>query len=137
MHSTQILFPMFALVGLTFTVLLMIPIARFRAAFAGKVTAGDFAFGESPRVPPETQLPNRNYMNLLEAPVLFYAACLTLYVTNTADRTALIIAWTYVALRALHSIIHLSYNNVIHRLTVFATSNFVLAGLWLRIVLAQ
>jgi hypothetical protein len=135
MHPTQILFPAFALVGLTFTVLLMIPIARFRAAFAGKVTAADFAFGESLRVPPETALPNRNYMNLLEVPVLFYVACLTLYVTSTADRTALVIAWAYVGLRALHSMIHLSYNNVVHRLTVFAVSNVVLAVLWLRLVL--
>lgn len=136
MHSNQILFPMLALVGLTFSVLLMIPVARFRAAFAGKVTANDFALGESARVPPETQLPNRNYMNLLELPVLFYVACLTLYVTKTADDTALIIAWVYVALRAVHSTIHLSYNNVFHRLAVFATSNVVLSVLWLRLLLA-
>ena len=135
MHSTDILRPVFALVGLTFAVLLMIPIARFRAAFAGKVTVADFRLGESPRVPPETALPNRNYMNLLELPILFYVACLTLYMTSTADRMALTIAWAYVALRALHSMIHLSYNNVVHRLAVFATSNVVLVALWVRLIL--
>src|SRR6478752_6823303 len=106
MHSTQILFPMFALVALTFVVLLQIPIARFRAAFAGKVTATDFRLGESVRVPPETALPNRNYMNLLELPVLFYVACLSLYVTHRVDAAAVIIAWLYVVLRAVHSLIH-------------------------------
>jgi hypothetical protein len=30
----------------------------------------------------------------------------------------------------LHSTIHLSYNRVIHRLIVFAASNFVLIALW-------
>ena len=136
MHSTEILFPMFALVGLTFSVLLLIPIVRLRAGFAGKVTPGDFALGESERVPEKTRLPNRNYMNLLEMPVLFYAACITLYVTNTADHAAAVIAWVYVGLRFLHSVIHLSYNHVFHRLGVFATSNLVLAGLWLKLFFA-
>jgi hypothetical protein len=132
MNSTQILFPVFALVALTFVVLLMIPFARFRAAFAGRVTAADFALGESARVPAETRLPNRNYMNLLELPLLFYVACLGLYVTGKVDQTALAVAWLYVGLRALHSLIHLSYNNVIHRLTAFAASNVVLSVLWIR-----
>jgi len=132
MLQAQILLPMFALVGLTFGVLLMIPFARFRAVAAGKVNAGDFRLGESARVPPETQLPNRNYMNLLEMPVLFYVACVSMYVTNKVDAVAVAIAWGYVALRFAHSAIHLSYNNVIHRLVVFATSNVVLSVLWIR-----
>jgi hypothetical protein len=41
------------------------------------------------------------------------------------------VAWAYVRLRALHSAIHLTYNNVVHRLTAFALSNVVLAVFWL------
>ena len=132
LHSTQILQPMFALVMLTFMVLLQIPIARFRAAFAGRVTVADFALGESEHVPPETRLPNRNYMNLLELPVLFYVGCLSMYVTDRGDATACTIAWIYVGLRAVHSLIHLSYNDVRHRLLAFGTSNIVLSVLWIR-----
>jgi hypothetical protein len=43
----------------------------------------DFKFGESARVPGNVSVPNRNLMNLLELPVLFYVACLTLYVTKS------------------------------------------------------
>ncbi|MFT3925828.1 MAG: MAPEG family protein [Myxococcales bacterium] len=136
MPAAQILLPMFALVALTFSVLLMIPIARFRAASAGKVNVGDFRLGESERVPPETRLPNRNYMNLLELPVLFYVVCLSMYVTNKVDAAAVTIAWVYVALRFTHSTIHLSYNNVIHRLAAFASSNVVLSVLWIRFALS-
>jgi hypothetical protein len=32
-------------------------------------------------------------------------------------------AWTYVGLRAVHSLVHLTYNKVFHRLTLFALSN--------------
>ena len=136
MHSVDILYPMFGLVGLTFTVLLQIPIARFRAAFAGRVTANDFRLGESSEVPDPVRLPNRNYMNLLELPILFYVGCLALYVTGRADAGMCMLAWVYVALRALHSLIHLTYNNVIHRLSAFALSNFVLAALWIRFFLS-
>ena len=136
MQPNEIFPPVFALVGLTFVVLLMIPIARFRAAYAGRVTSADFRVGESDKVPEAARLPNRNYMNLLELPLLFYVACLTLYVTHTVDRTAVIVAWIYVALRALHSLIQLSYNKVLHRFAVFATSNVVLSVLWLRLALA-
>ena len=76
-----ILAPMGVLALLTFTALLFVPIRRFRAAFAGQVRAGDFKYGESPRVPGEVSIPNRNYMNLLELPLLFYVICLIYYVT--------------------------------------------------------
>ncbi len=34
------------------------------------------------------------------------------------------------SLRIVHSLVHLSYNNVIHRLAVFAASNLVVVGMW-------
>jgi hypothetical protein len=126
----RILFPMVALATLTFAVLLLIPLRRFRAGRAGRVRFEDFALGESARVPPEVTLPNRNMMNLLELPVLFYVACLTYLVMNRADNWALLLAWAYVALRIAHSAIHLSYNDVRHRLVAFAASNLVLVMLW-------
>jgi len=90
----------------------------------------------TPRVPPEVSIPNRNYMNLLELPTLFYAACLALFVLGKVTQADCTIAWIYVGLRAAHSLIHLTYNNVLHRLAVFATSNIVLGVLWIRLWLA-
>src|SRR5436305_14635778 len=99
-----ILLPMGGLALLTFAVLLLIPFRRFRAAFAGQVGPGDFRYGESPRVPGEVSIPNRNYMNLLELPILFYVVCLLNYVAgSTVSMLAIALAWAYVALRALHS----------------------------------
>lgn len=46
------------------------------------------------------------------------------------------LAWLYVALRAAHSVVHLSYNNVYHRLAVYAASTVVLLVLWVRLVMA-
>lgn len=130
MHQHPIFLPMGALAFLTFTVLLQIPIRRFAAALAGKVRAEDFAFGESASVPGTVSIPNRNYMNLLEVPVLFYAVGTMYEIAGNVGQLTLILAWAYVGLRAAHSVIHLTYNNVYHRLGVFAASNFVLAALW-------
>lgn len=135
MNYTGILFPAMALVGWTFVVGLLIPYRRFKALFARQVTADDFTLGESSNVPREVSIPNRNFMNLLEVPVLFYFVCITLYVTGTADSTAVVLAWSYLGLRVCHSLVHLTYNKVAHRLAFYAASNLALAVLWLRLVM--
>ena len=127
---------MVVLVLWTFAVLLMIPQRRFKAARERRVKAADFAYGESENVPPDVRIPNRNFMNLLEAPVLFYVACLTVYVVGKVDVWSVGLAWAYVLLRIAHSLVHLTYNNVIHRMRVYAASILVLLALWIRILLA-
>jgi hypothetical protein len=130
MPQHLIFLPMGALALLTFLVLILIPFRRFRAGFAGQVTPADFRYGESARVPGEVSIPNRNYMNLLEMPMLFYVICLMLYVSHRVQPGFMWLAWTYVGLRVLHSLVHLTYNNVVHRLTLFALSNFVVISMW-------
>ena len=130
MPQELIFAPMGAMALLTFLVLGFIPARRFRAVFARQVTADDFKLGESAAVPAHVAVANRNFMNLLELPILFYVICLMYFVAGRLDQTALMVAWAYVALRAVHSVIHIAYNNVIHRLTAYAVSNVVLMALW-------
>jgi hypothetical protein len=131
MPQSLIFAPMGVLAFLTFAVLGLIPIRRFAAARAGLTKADDYRFGESANVPGHVSIPNRGYMNLLELPVLFYVGCLMFYVAGKVDGGALTVAWIYVALRIVHTAIHLTYNKVMHRLIPFALSNFVLLGFWI------
>jgi len=133
MNPESILLPMAALAALTFAVLLVIPYKRIGAGRKGLVTYRDFKCGESDKVPPDVRIPNRNLMNLLEMPMLFYVACVTLYVTKRVDAPVVALAWGYVGLRAVHSAVHLTYNRVRDRLVVYAASNVVLAVLWIRL----
>jgi len=130
MHNPAILWPMFGLALWTSLVLMLIPLARVRAALRRDVVVDDFRYGESAAVPAAVSIPNRNYMNLLELPTLFYVVCLLLYITGGASTLATTLTWTYVALRVVHSLVHLTYNRVIHRLALFAASDVVLAVLW-------
>jgi hypothetical protein len=129
MKPTLILLPALALMLWTMLVLVQVPIRRFRAAFKHRVVAKDFECGESANVPADVALPNRVFMNLVEVPVLFYALVGFYLVTGTANSLALALAWVYFGLRILHSIIYLSYNNVVHRFAVFATSNLVVLAM--------
>jgi len=131
LNSSAILLPVFALAAWTGVVLLLVFFIRVRAAMRRQVVANDFKLGESPAVPPAVSILNRNYMNLLEVPVLFYVVCLMLYAVSGVTPLAVVMAWSYVGLRLVHSGIHLTYNNVIHRVSVFAVSNAVLVALWI------
>ena len=93
MNPTAILWPVGALALLTFAVLLVVPYRRFRAGFARQVRVEDFRYGESANVPGDVSIPNRNYMNLLESPTLFYVACVVLYVTDLVDTSVVTMAW--------------------------------------------
>lgn len=125
----------FAPVGLlalwTMAVLLLIGFRRVAATRAGRVRVGAFRRGESPDVPDDVALPNRNLINLLEVPLLFYVVCLCAYVTHYVHPAFVRLAWVYVGLRVLHSLIHVTTNHVLGRLAVFALSNVVLVTLWI------
>jgi hypothetical protein len=123
--------PVFALAAWTIAVLLRMAFVRIGGATRGVVTTGDFSLGESAAIPPAILLPNRAYMNLLELPLLFYVVCVMAYVTATATPLVVALAWLYVALRVVHTLIHLLYNNVLHRLIAFGASNFVLVAMWI------
>jgi len=77
----------------------------------------------------------QNYSNLLELPILFYIACVIAIILNQSVEYFVIHAWAFVALRYLHSYIHITYNHVLHRLFSFAAAGFVLLSMWVKIVL--
>lgn len=136
MNQHTILWPVLALILWTFLVLLLVPIRRFRAAFAGRVAVSDFRCGESDQVPLDVAVPNRVFMNLVEVPPLFYVLCVVFFVTGKVGALALGLAWLYVALRVAHSLIYLGYNHVVHRFAVFATSNCVVVAMVLDLALS-
>jgi hypothetical protein len=67
-----------------------------------------------------------NLKNLFELPVLFYALCLYLYVTASADRIDVAMAWSFLVLRALHSVVHCGANIVMRRFVLYALSSLLL-----------
>jgi hypothetical protein len=71
-----------------------------------------------------------NFRNLFEVPVLFYALGAVALATHQTPSWLVVGAWTFVALRVVHSFIHCTYNMVMHRLAVFLASFGLLVALW-------
>jgi hypothetical protein len=60
---------------------------------------------------------------------------LTAYVTGAVTDSMVMLAWIYVVLRIVHSLIHVTYNRILHRFTAFTLSNVALAWLWVLIAM--
>ncbi len=79
-----------------------------------------------------------NYNHLMEQPTIFYAAALAIAVAGHADGASVGLAWAYVGLRVLHSLIQASVNIVLARFAVFSLSTLVLGAMvvreWVRLI---
>jgi len=125
------LYPMFALVLLTFVVLLVNFIWRVRAVRTRQVSVKYFRVFEGVDAPEYLKAGARHYANLFELPVLFYVACLTaMQLQQQQSAILLTLAWAFVVFRVIHAVIHMSYNNVIHRMTAFWGGVLAVLAMW-------
>lgn len=125
------LYPMFALVALTFLVMFWTLFTRVQALRQGALSMRYFRLLQGD-APVSVLKASRQFINLFEVPVLFYVLCLLSLIKPMADHWQMPLAWCFVVCRLVQAIIHLSYNNVNHRFAAFAAGNLVLIILWLR-----
>ena len=71
-----------------------------------------------------------NFKNLFEVPVLFYALCAVALASSHVPAWLAFGAWLFVVLRVTHSVIHCTYNKVMHRFPVFMLGFAVVVALW-------
>ena len=70
-----------------------------------------------------------NYAHLMEQPTLFYATVIILGVIGQGEGLNLQLAWAYVILRIVHSIVQATWNRVAVRFTLFCLSTVALLAL--------
>lgn len=135
MEANNLIYPMASLVTLTFAVLLTLPFLRFVAVRSKKVSGKFYRLMQGATEPDLLMAFSKNYNNLLQMPVLFYAVCLLLIVLNRIDQFFIVLAWAYVGLRVIHTLVHITYNHVLHRLAIFSASCVILGIMWVRLVI--
>ncbi len=136
MRAEVIFAPVSGLAVWTAGILVLTGFRRLRALQRRRISPQRFRLGESADVPPDVAVANRNLMNLLEMPLLFYVVAVAFYVTHHVGPRVVGLAWLYVALRVLHSCEHLTSNQLLRRALLFAGSNVVLVFLWFRLIAA-
>lgn len=126
---------MFAMVLLTFSILVRLFRTRARFVSEDKADLGYFKTYQMGSEPEESAKLARHFSNLFEAPTLFYVACLAALQTGQTGRALLVLAWTYVFLRIAHAYIHTGRNSLRPRIAAYFGIWVVLLSLWIAIIL--
>jgi hypothetical protein len=88
------------------------------------------------RLPPQVRWKADNYNHLMEQPTLFYATALALALAGAGDGLNLGLAWGYVALRVVHSLVQAIANVIMVRFGIFMIASLVLLALAIRAAMA-
>lgn len=130
MTRNAIFWPLIAQVALTTAVWLRLYVVRIGEMRARRIRPQDLATTRLAAAALEDVTPADNFRNLFEVPVLFYAICCVLAIADAVTVTQLALAWGFVALRAIHSLIHVTYNRVLHRFWVYVLSTLCVLAMW-------
>ena len=135
-----ILKPVVALAAWTMVMWLWMYATRIPAMSKAKIETAELVGGQTGSLdgvlPDNVQWIAHNYNHLHEAPTVFYAVALVLAMTSHGDGLNAQIAWGYVGLRVLHSIVQASINRIIIRFSLFALSSLALIALVIHAVIA-
>jgi hypothetical protein len=125
--------PVMALVAWSLVIWLWMYIRRIPAMNKAGLKPQDAAHpGSLDVLPPGVRAGADNYNHLMEQPTIFYATALAIQVAGHVDGWALHLAWLYVALRVVHSLVQVSVNAVTLRFLVFSLSTITLAVMVVR-----
>jgi hypothetical protein len=84
------------------------------------------------QIPPQLRWKADNYNHLFEQPTQFYAVALTLAMLGAESRTDVGLAWGYVGLRLVHSMVHSTTNPIMRRFQLYIVMSGVLATMTVR-----
>ena len=130
MIGMEILKPVIVLAGWTMVMWLWMYITRLPAMTAAKIDSKTLVGGTGQTLdavlPAKTQWIAHNYNHLHEAPTVFYAVALVLAMIGQGDGFNATIAWAYVGLRVVHSLVQVTSNRVIVRFAIFVLSSLAL-----------
>ena len=135
MQQSAIFGPFIGMMLLSFLVWTYMYARRLHFFYAEKIDPQRFAArAKSMGAGPDAvQNPANNLLNLFELPVLFYALCLYLFVTNQVDQVHVVCGWIFLTFRTLHSLIHSTFNRVLLRFLSYAAAAI---SLWVMVIRA-
>lgn len=133
--DAAILMPVFAMAGLSFIVWLRLYQTRLAEMKSKRIHPQRVASSSGMAQLVEDSRAADNFRNLFELPVLFYVAVLMAAFTGVATGLFFAFAWSFVVLRVVHSVIHCTYNRVMHRFTAYLLSSLVLWAIWVYLAL--
>jgi hypothetical protein len=140
MDHSPILAPVVALIAWTLVIMVWMIVTRFaamrRKGISLKGRVGTRSGSLEGVIEDQVNWKAHNYMHLVEQPTLFYAIALTLALLDQGDGINLYLAWAYVGLRVVHSLVQTTVNIVIYRTYLWILSSLALIALTLHAAMA-
>jgi hypothetical protein len=134
MDQTVILQPFAATMILTLVVWVYMYARRLTFIFSRGLDPKQMTPVELARLtPPQVSNPSDNLKNLFELPTIFYAVVLYLFATHQVDAAYLNAAWGFFVFRALHSVVHCTFNLIPLRFVLYVISA---GALWFMVIRA-
>jgi hypothetical protein len=133
MTGESIFWPMLVQALLTFAIYGLVSFRRVSAVKTGSAKPSDYRI---PTVEPEpSATAARSLINQFELPVLFFAACLVLFVLGAAGKAAILTAWFFALSRIAHAFVHVTSNRLRYRRPMFIAGFFAVLALWALVAL--
>ena len=134
--ATSLVAPVLALITWTFVMWFWLYATRIPAIRAANLDMKELSRTNAKLpLPAEVARVADNYNHLHEQPTIFYALALTAQVAGAVDAWSVALAWAYVALRVVHSLVQATRNVIVVRFAVFVTASAVLLLLLVRTLL--
>ncbi len=128
MYEHGMITPVVALVIWSLIMLIWLYATRIPAMSKAKVKPGEATKSQMESLP-SANVAN-NYNHLMEQPTLFYALAFSLQLLGQGDHPINIgLAWLYVVIRIVHSILQATVNVIIIRFSIFMIGSLVLMAL--------
>lgn len=130
----SMIYPIFAVFVLTFIIGVIAVVLRFRSVKQGNVKIKYYRTMQGQEVPEIIIKSTRCFNNMFEVPVLFYVGAVLFVSLGLTNTIALYAAWAFVVFRVIHTFIHLTYNNVLHRMLFFWFGVIAVLVMWVSLM---
>ncbi len=128
MYEHGMIAPVVALAAWSLIMLVWLYATRIPAMRAGKVKPGSATKAQMEALPGWATNPANNYNHLMEQPTIFYAICFSLHLlaNGQPDPINIGLAWLYVVIRVVHSLVQATVNIIMIRFLIFLAGSIVL-----------
>ena len=132
--NTAILMPVFALIAWSLVIFIRMYAMRMPAMAKAEIDPQSVKHPGALKgiLPTKVEASADNYNHLMEQPTIFYALCFYLALAGQVDALQVQLAWAYVVLRVLHTLVQITSNNVMARFSFFSLSTIAMLVMVIR-----
>jgi hypothetical protein len=134
MYDHGMISPVVALAAWSMVMLIWLYATRIPAMSKAKIKPGEATKAQMESLPSAN--PANNYNHLMEQPTVFYAICFALQLLDQANDINIGLAWLYVVIRVVHSLVQATVNVIVVRFLIFMLGSIVLLMLVVHAMIA-